>query len=56
LGKLPFILTRFTHGSAGKFLSTVLQTSDQIEYWSVIVQSQKDTNLFANQYLILIGV
>jgi hypothetical protein len=46
LGKLPFILTRFTHGSAGKFLSTVLQTSDQIDHWSVIVQSQKDTDLF----------
>lgn len=40
-----FIITRFTHGSAGKFLSTVLQTSDKIDHWSVVVQSQKNTEL-----------
>lgn len=40
-----FIITRFTHGSAGKFLSTVLQTSEKIDHWSVVVQSQKNTNL-----------
>lgn len=42
-----FIITRFTHGSAGKFLSTVLQTSDKIDHWSVVVQSQKNTELIA---------
>jgi len=36
-----FVLTRFTHGSAGKFLSTVLQTSDKIDHWSAVVQHQK---------------
>lgn len=46
-----FIITRFTHGSAGKFLSTVLQTSTEIEHWSAIVQSQKSNDLF-EKYVI----
>ena len=41
-----FIVTRFTHGSAGKFLSTVLQTSDKIDHWSAIIQEQKNTSLY----------
>jgi hypothetical protein len=45
MSKPKFIITRFTHGSAGKFLSTVLQTSDKIEHWSVVVQAQKNTEL-----------
>jgi hypothetical protein len=40
-----FIITRFTHGAAGKFLSTVLQTSDKIDHWSAIVQQHKNTTL-----------
>jgi hypothetical protein len=36
-----FIITRFTHGSAGKFLSSVLQTSKVIDHWSAIVQDNK---------------
>ena len=40
-----FIITRFTHGSGGKFLSTVLQTSDKIDHWSVVVQNQKHSDL-----------
>ena len=47
MSKPKFIITRFTHGSAGKFLSTVLQTSDKIDHWSVVVQSQKNTELIA---------
>jgi len=43
--KPKFIITRFTHGSAGKFLSTVLQTSDRIDHWSAVVQAQKNTKL-----------
>ena len=45
MGNPKFIITRFTHGSAGKFLSTVLQTSNRIDHWSVVVQSQKNTDL-----------
>jgi hypothetical protein len=45
VSKPKFIITRFTHGSAGKFLSTVLQTSDKIDHWSVVVQAQKNTEL-----------
>jgi hypothetical protein len=40
-----FILTRFTHGAAGKFLSTVLQTSEKIDHWSAIIQQHKNTTL-----------
>lgn len=36
------IITRFTHGAAGKFLSTVLQTSDIIDHWDPTVQKQKE--------------
>lgn len=46
MGKPKFLITRFTHGSAGKFLSTVLQTSDKIDHWSAIIQSYKQTELF----------
>ena len=37
-----FLITRFTHGSAGKFLSTVLQTSSKVDHWSAIVQANKN--------------
>lgn len=40
----PFIVTRFTHGSAGKFLSTLLQTSSRIDHWSEIMQNYKGNN------------
>lgn len=43
-----FLLTRFTHGSAGKFLSTVLQTSNNVDHWSAIVQAQKNTDLYTD--------
>lgn len=36
------IVTRFTHGAAGKFLSTVLQTSNLIDHWNNTVQEQKE--------------
>lgn len=41
-----FLITRFTHGTAGKFLSIVLQTSDKVDHWSAIVQLQKKTELY----------
>lgn len=36
-----FIITRYTHGAAGKFFSSVLQTSRQIDHWSIILQNLK---------------
>lgn len=47
-----FIITRFTHGSAGKFLSTVLQTSDRIDHWSADVQNNKDNFSILNQIVL----
>ena len=41
-----FIITRFTHGSAGKFLSSVLQLSNQVDHWSPIIEKNKSTELF----------
>mgnify|MGYP003341215470 FL=1 len=47
-----FILTRFTHGSAGKFLSSVLQTSGEIDHWSSIIQDNKyNTDIFRSLVL-----
>jgi hypothetical protein len=46
LNKPDFLVTRFTHGSAGKFLSSVLQTSINVDHWSAIIESYKSTDLF----------
>lgn len=46
MSKPNFIITRFTHGSAGKFLSSVLQTSNLVDHWSSIIESLKETDLF----------
>ena len=35
------LITRFTHGSAGKFFSTVLQTSLYVDHWNPIIQEEK---------------
>jgi hypothetical protein len=40
-----FIITRFTHGSGGKFLSTVLQTSKNVDHWNTIIESYKNHEL-----------
>ena len=45
-----FIVTRYTQGSAGRFLSTVLQTSDKIEHWSAIVQKHKELDKIQGPY------
>jgi len=52
MSKPKFILTRFTHGSAGKFLSSVLQTSDRIDHWSDVIQSNKTEKKFLNQLIL----
>jgi hypothetical protein len=46
MSKSQFLVTRYTHGSVGKFLSTVLQTSQKIDHWSAILQNAKDSEIF----------
>jgi hypothetical protein len=43
---LNFLIVRFTHGTGGKFISSVLQTSDEISHWSFTVQQSKNTPEF----------
>lgn len=43
------IVTRFPHGAAGKFVSTVLQTSYFVDHWNSIVQHQKNVNEFVEE-------
>lgn len=40
---MRFLLVRFTHGSGGKFLSSVLQTSSVVDHWCSTLQSHKNT-------------
>jgi hypothetical protein len=44
--KSKLLITRFTHGSGGKFLSTVLQTSSKIDHWDSTLENYKSTELF----------
>jgi hypothetical protein len=46
LNEPKFLVTRFTHGSAGKFLSSVLQTSINVDHWSAVIESYKSKDLF----------
>lgn len=41
-----FVITRFTHGSGGKFLSSVIQTSDTVDHWSTVLQNFKHDKIF----------
>ncbi len=43
------IVTRFPHGAAGKFLSTVLQTSEYVDHWSAVVKHQKSINKYVKE-------
>ena len=43
------IITRFAHGAAGKFLSTVLQTSELVDHWSLVVKHQKSVNKYVKE-------
>ena len=43
------IVTRFPHGAAGKFLSTVLQTSEHVDHWSSLVQHQKTIKKYVKE-------
>jgi hypothetical protein len=41
-----FIITRFTHGSGGKFLSSVIQASNTVDHWSTVLQFNKTNEIF----------
>jgi len=43
------IITRFPHGAAGKFLSTILQTSNNVDHWSTVVQHQKNIKQYVKE-------
>lgn len=43
---MKFVITRFGHGSGGKFVSTVLQTHPNIQHWSNWLQAAKSTGIF----------
>jgi len=43
--KNNILVTRFGHGAGGKFLSTILQTSDCVGHWSYVVQDNKKSDL-----------
>lgn len=47
-----FLITRFTHGSAGKFLSSILQTSVAVDHWSEIIQQNKNNTEIIDSLLI----
>lgn len=52
MSKPSFILTRFTHGSAGKFLSSVLQTSNLVDHWSSMIQDNKSNQEIFNSLML----
>lgn len=43
------LVTRFPHGAAGKFVSTVLQTSYRVDHWNSVIQHQKNINEFVEE-------
>ena len=43
------LITRFPPGAAGKFVSTVLQTSYYVDHWNSIVQQQKNINEYVEE-------
>lgn len=43
-----FLITRFTHGAGGKFLSSVLQTSKNVDHWNNLIESYKNHPLYCN--------
>lgn len=42
-----FIVTRFTQGSGGKFLSSVIQASNTVDHWSTVLQLHKNQAIFS---------
>lgn len=46
VNKPKLLITQFTHGSGGKFLSSVLQTSTSVDHWNNIIEQYKKHNIF----------
>jgi len=47
------LVTRFPHGSGGKFISTVLQTSMKVDHWSNLIQTQKELQKFVEETTLI---
>jgi|LakMenEpi03Aug12_release.lakeMendotaPanAssembly.Ray.scaffolds.fasta_scaffold324029_2 hypothetical protein len=43
---IKFLITRFPHGAGGKFLSTILQTSIDVDHWNHVIENHKNHKLF----------
>jgi len=43
---IKFLITRYPHGSGGKFLSTILQTSINVDHWNHVIENHKTHKLF----------
>jgi len=46
-----FFVIKFAQGSGGKFVNSILQTSDKIGHWDIEVNRAKNTNSFADKFL-----
>jgi len=46
ISPIKFLITRYPHGSGGKFLSTILQTSFNVDHWNHIIEHHKTSKLF----------
>jgi hypothetical protein len=46
-----FIVTQFPHGSGGKFLSTILQTSTKVAHWNSQVQEHKGADIINDLHI-----
>ena len=46
-----FFVLNFAPGSGGKFVNSILQTSDKIGHWDIELNRAKNTNSFADKFL-----
>ena len=42
----PFLILRYPPGGAGRFLSTVMQCSDEVAFWDPVIEKNKNTSSF----------
>ena len=51
---IDFFVTNFAPGSGGKFVSTMIQASNEVAHWSIKVNRAKNTNKFNEVFLIYV--
>lgn len=49
-GQIPLIFVRYASGSAGRFVSVMLQTSEKVACWSEELERHKGTAQFADRF------